>query len=96
MSIEHQDYCNENYGPEDAPTREEQEGDAWEYWHQRAIKFEAEIAVLRSALVHVRKIIVEGAETGFNCRDGDWADRLFASQAMTHSALTSQHHGKGD
>lgn len=43
---------------------------------------------LRDALVHVRKIVVEAAETGFNCHDGDWADRLFASQAMTHAALS--------
>lgn len=42
MSNEYQDYCNANYGPEDGPTREEQEGDAWEYWHERANKFEAE------------------------------------------------------
>jgi hypothetical protein len=31
------DYAEER----DHPTREEQEGDAWEYWHQRAHKFEA-------------------------------------------------------
>jgi hypothetical protein len=166
VSTEYQDHCNANFGPEDAPTREQQEGDAWEYWHQRANKFEAEIqqlrirneklhviaknvshalmsftpggseyftrvtvgewedyyadadacqrrvrdrinkaedgvrdqyrmgARLRDALVHVRKIIVEAAEAGFNCHDGDWADRLFASQAMTHSALTSQDRGE--
>lgn len=30
------DYAEER----DEPTREQQEGDAWEYWHQRAHKFE--------------------------------------------------------
>ena len=33
----------------------------------------------------------EAAETGFNCLDGDWADRLFASQAATYRALSSGH-----
>jgi hypothetical protein len=39
------------------------------------------------ALLHVRKIIAEGALTGFNCHDGDWAERLFASQQMTSVAV---------
>lgn len=42
---------------------------------------------LLAALKHVRAIISEAAMTGFNWRDGDWADRLFASQAMTHAAV---------
>lgn len=40
-----------------------------------------------AALHHVRKIIVEAAETGFNCHDGDWAERLFASQSITFDAV---------
>ncbi len=41
-----------------------------------------------AALHHVRSIIKDGAMTGFNCLDGDWAERLFASQAVTHAAVT--------
>lgn len=41
-----------------------------------------------SALLAVRKIIIDGAMTGFNCHDGDWAERLFASQQVTHAAIT--------
>lgn len=48
---------------------------------------EAEIAKLREALKLVRGIIVEGALTGFNPQDGDWAERLFVSQGATHAAL---------
>lgn len=40
------------------PTREEEEGDAWEYWHQRAIKLEAE----RHELVTALKALVEALE----------------------------------
>lgn len=42
---------------------------------------------LLAALLHVRALIVEGAMTGFNCHDGDWAERLFASQGMSHDAV---------
>ncbi len=42
---------------------------------------------LREALKLVRGIIVEAAMTGFNCHDGDWAERLFVSQGATHDAL---------
>lgn len=45
-----------DYGdpPLDPPTREEQEADAWEYWHQQAIKLEAELhdATLKAVLHH--------------------------------------------
>lgn len=41
----------------------------------------------QAALVAVRAIITEGAATGFNCKDGDWAERLFASQATSHAVL---------
>ncbi|MCO5092093.1 hypothetical protein [Bosea sp. (in: a-proteobacteria)] len=40
-----------------------------------------------TALVLVRGIIVEAAMTGFNCHDGDWAERLYVSQAATHEAV---------
>ena len=39
------------------------------------------------ALVVVNKLIAEAASTGFNCHDGDWADRLFESQQVTSAAL---------
>lgn len=47
------------------------------------------VRVLEGALMAVREIIAEGAPTGFNPMEGDWADRLFRSQAVTHRALTS-------
>lgn len=42
---------------------------------------------MMEAIKHVHSIIGEAAETGFNCHDGDWAERLFASQAKTFAAL---------
>lgn len=42
---------------------------------------------LSEALELVRSIVRDGAMTGFNCNDGDWAERLFASQAVTYDAL---------
>lgn len=42
---------------------------------------------LVEALRQVRSIISDGAATGFNCHDGDWAERLFKSQAATFAAL---------
>jgi hypothetical protein len=56
-------------------------------------RLERENELLRAALVHVRSIIVDGAETGFNCRSGDWARRLYASQAVTHAALKPSSQG---
>lgn len=41
----------------------------------------------KTALELVRAIIVEAALTGFNCHTGDWAERLYASQADTHAAV---------
>lgn len=41
----------------------------------------------REALELVRSIIADGALTGFNCHSGDWAERLFKSQAVTFTAL---------
>lgn len=40
-----------------------------------------------AALRNVQKLISEAAMTGFNWKDGDWADRLFFSQQMTSAAI---------
>ena len=53
-------------------------------WNIRA---SAPSPALREALINVRAIIAEAALTGFNWKDGDWAERLFASQQMTSAAL---------
>lgn len=45
------------------------------------------VAELVAAIKLVRSIVKDGAEVGFNCHSGDWAERLFASQAVTHRAL---------
>jgi hypothetical protein len=39
------------------------------------------------ALKQVRAIIVDGAKEGFNPLAGDWADRLFRSQGMSHDVV---------
>ena len=50
---------------------------------------------LVASLTAVRKIIAEGAATGFNCNDGDWAERLYQSQQATSRALRATHtHGE--
>lgn len=57
----------------------------------------------RKALEHVRAIISEGAMVGFNPLEGTWAERLYASQGMTHAVLNppraaplpeDSHHGR--
>jgi hypothetical protein len=40
-----------------------------------------------AALQAVNKLISEAALTGFNCHDGDWAERLFHSQQATSTAI---------
>lgn len=40
-----------------------------------------------AALRNVQKLISEAAMTGFNCKDGDWAERLFLSQQQTSKAI---------
>lgn len=47
------------------------------------------VPALVKALENVRGIIAEGAMTGFNYKDGDWAKRLFASQQITSAALAA-------
>lgn len=44
---------------------------------------------LRAALIATRKLVSEAAMTGFNCHDGDWAERLFANQASISAALAA-------
>ena len=45
------------------------------------------VAELVEALQLVRGIIKDAAMEGFNYQYGDWADRLFRSQADTHAVL---------
>lgn len=52
----------------------------------------AEAERMREALVLVRSIIKDAANTGFNWKDGDWAERLFKSQADTFAALKETSH----
>jgi hypothetical protein len=40
-----------------------------------------------AALNVVRDIIMDGAQVGFVPTEGDWAERLFASQAITKAAV---------
>lgn len=42
---------------------------------------------LLEAIISTRKLVSEAAMTGFNCHDGDWAERLFANQAGLSAAL---------
>lgn len=56
-----------DYGePEHEPTREEQEGDAWEYWHQRARRFETALVEIRDAKMpgEARRIAVIALAAG--------------------------------
>ena len=50
-------------------------------------KLIAAAPALYDALANVNKLISEGAATGFNWQDGDWAERLFHSQQDTSKAL---------
>lgn len=47
----------------------------------------AAVAALAEALQLVRGIIKDAAMEGFNYQYGDWADRLFRSQADTDAVL---------
>lgn len=67
----------------------------YEFLATRLEKQDADNVRLRAAVEQVRKIIVDAAEVGFNCHDGDWASRLFASQATTYAALRPLPHPKG-
>ena len=48
---------------------------------------EVKLPELLAALKSVNRIIADGAMTGFNWKEGDWADRLFESQQATSRAL---------
>lgn len=54
----------------------------------RAETAEASVKELEAGLRLVRGLIVEGAATGFNPLDGDWAERLYASQGITRPLLS--------
>lgn len=58
-------------------------------WNARAPAQSAGDGEMYAALLAVNKIIAEAALTGFNYKDGDWADRLFHSQQATSAALKS-------
>tara|TARA_R110000850_G_scaffold9512_1_gene34984 strand:+ start:501 stop:725 length:225 start_codon:yes stop_codon:yes gene_type:complete len=51
--------------------------------------YEKQNKELECALKSVQSLISEAAETGFNCHEGDWAERLFYSQRETSNALKS-------
>ena len=51
--------------------------------------YEKQNKELEYALKSVQGLISEAAETGFNCHEGDWAERLFYSQRETSEALKS-------
>lgn len=42
---------------------------------------------LLDAVVATRKLVAEAALTGFNYADGNWAERLFANQAVLSAAI---------
>ena len=45
------------------------------------------IDAMLEALRNVQKIVADGAMTGFNYKDGDWAERLYESQQVTSAAI---------
>ena len=47
----------------------------------------AEIELMRQALEETQNLVVQGALTGFNPKDGDWAQKLFDNQAEISAAL---------
>lgn len=51
------------------------------------------LARMIAAIAKVRAIVAAGAPSGFQPLEGDWADRLFSSQADTYAALSAL---KGD
>lgn len=54
-------------------------------WNKRASAGDGEEVL--AALTAVNKLIAEAAMTGFNWKDGDWAERLFNSQQATSRAI---------
>jgi hypothetical protein len=45
------------------------------------------VSVMLAALINVRSLIAEAAAEGFNWQNGDWVERLFASQQVTSAAI---------
>jgi hypothetical protein len=43
--------------------------------------------VLLAALLATRALVSEASATGFNWKDGNWAERLFANQATISAAI---------
>jgi hypothetical protein len=64
-----------------------QMGEALDKISDIALKATLERQKLVVALENVRALIAEAAMTGFNHKDGDWAERLFSSQQDTSAAL---------
>lgn len=42
---------------------------------------------LKKVLTDTRAIVCDGAMTGFNCHDGDWADRLYKNNGTISDVL---------
>ena len=45
------------------------------------------VAEAARVLRETRQIVCDAAETGFNCHDGDWADRLFRNNGQITAVL---------
>lgn len=43
---------------------------------------------LLEAVIASRALVSEAAQTGFNYAEGDWADRLYANQAVLSAAIS--------
>lgn len=48
-----------------------------------------EVVRLRRIILNTRGIVCNGAESGFDCFVGDWAERLYANNAALTSGLKS-------
>ena len=46
-------------------------------------EYDAMLATIRDT----RALVTEGAMTGFNCKEGNWAERLFINQAKLSDAI---------
>jgi hypothetical protein len=47
---------------------------------------------LLACIKDIRIIISDGAQLGFNCKEGDWADRLFKSQGVSYKIVADAEH----
>jgi len=55
-----------------------------------------EIAAFREVISTTRKLVAEAALTGFNCHDGDWAERLFFNQQSLSKAIDPARNAGGN